>query len=298
MYTEIIPSLRDIQGLLPQRPRTAHKGTMGKVLVIAGSLGFSGAAILSSKAVLRSGAGLVSLATIQSLAGLIDVTNLEIMTIPLAETSSGTIASRATALLSEIIPRMDAVLIGPGLSGNSSTQKCIQTLLQFISRQHPRIRVVLDADGLKILKHSLWPFKQPLIITPHLGELAALLDQPVREVERHTMRYAFLAAERFHAVVVAKAHRTLIVKPGSHRYYVVENGNAGMAKGGSGDVLAGLITGLWVSSRLSPVAAATAAAYIHAVAGNIAAHTHSIDGIIASDIITAIPAALKYVKGN
>ena len=297
MYTEITPGRKDIQALLPVRPRTAHKGTMGKVLVIAGSMGLAGAALLSSKSVLRAGAGLVTLATVRSLAGFIDVTNLEVMTVPLPETSGGTIAARAVTILHELIPRMDAVLIGPGLSGNSSTQKCVSDILQFISQKYPRVRVVIDADGLKTLKKLIRPLRQPLIITPHLGELAVLLNRPLRDVQRRPHYYARLAAERFHAVVIAKSSRTVVVKPGTKTAVSIDNGNPGMAKGGSGDVLAGLVTGLWVSHKISPFAAATAAGYIHAVAGNIAAHTQSIDGIIASDIITAIPAALKYVKG-
>lgn len=297
MFIEIIPSRQDIQALLPQRPRAAHKGSMGKVLVIAGSMGLAGAALLSSKAVLRSGAGLATLATVRSLAGLIDVTNLEVMTVPLPETRVGTIAEQAKPLLSKIIPRMDVVLIGPGLSGNKHTQKCVQALLQFIAQQDPHVKIVLDADGLKAIKKVPQLQHNQLILTPHLGELAALLDMPVRAVQKNTLQAALLAAKRFKAVIVAKSQRTLIVRPGSRRYFVIENGNPGLAKGGSGDVLSGMIAGLWASHKLTAITAAPAAAYIHAVAGNIAAYTQSIDGIIASDIITAIPAALKYVKG-
>lgn len=297
MFIEIIPSRQDIQALLPQRPRTAHKGSMGKVLIIAGSMGLSGAALLSSKAVLRAGAGMATLATIRSLAGLIDVTNLEIMTIPLPETRSGTIAEQSLRYLQQIIPRMDVVLLGPGLSGNIRTQNTVRQLLQYISRKAPQLGVVVDADALKAIKKmSSFP-RMNLILTPHLGELAALTELSLREVQKNPLPAALLAAKRFRAVVVAKAHRTIIVRPGSRRFFVVEHGNPGIAKAGAGDVLAGLLAGLWASHKLQPIPAATAAAYIHAVAGNIAAHARSIDGIIASDIITEIPAALKYVKG-
>lgn len=297
MFIEIIPSRQDIQALLPQRPRTAHKGSMGKVLIIAGSIGLSGAALLSSQAVLRGGAGMATLATIRSLAGLIDVTNLEVMTIPLPETRSGTIAEQALRSLQQIIPRMDVVLLGPGLSGNSHTQNAVCQILQYISRKAPQLGVVVDADALKAIKKMPRLSRMNVILTPHLGELAALTDLPVREVQKNPLPAALLAAKRFRAVIVAKAHRTLIVRPGSRRFFVVEHGNPGVAKAGAGDVLAGLLAGLWASHKVQSIPAATAAAYIHAVAGNIAAHARSIDGIIASDIITEIPAALKYVKG-
>ena len=297
IFQEIIPSLSDIRQLLPSRPKTAHKGTMGKVLIIAGSFGLAGAALLSSKAVVRSGAGLTTLATVRSLAGLIDVTNLEVMTVALAETRQGTISNRAIARLREIIPKMDTVLIGPGLSSNKQTLQCITDILQFISQKAAHVRTVVDADGLKALKPLVRRLRQPLILTPHLGELAQLVNKPIREVQINVRLYAQQVADRYGAVVLAKSSCSLIIKPRSRQYLAVTNGNPGLAKGGSGDVLAGMIAGLWYAHRLNTYTAAAVGAYIHALAGNVAAHTQSIDGIIASDIITAIPVALKYVKG-
>lgn len=295
--TGITLALQDIQNFLPPRRSDVHKGSLGKVLILAGSRGMSGAAILASRAVMRSGAGLATLFTPASLANLIDVQNPEVMTYALPETIYGSISKSSLEHIISTLKNFDTVLIGPGLSGNKNTLGLIRDILEYIRHEQPKIKLVIDADGLKALKKMTRPFSQPVIITPHFGELALLLDRSISEIREKPDFFARKYAAEKQVIVILKSHLTYIVKPDSNKFFITNNGNPGMATAGSGDVLAGLTAGLWASTKISAIKAAAAAPFIHAVAGNIAAAKKSIDGIIASDILEEIPAALKYIKG-
>jgi NAD(P)H-hydrate epimerase len=157
--------------------------------------------------------------------------------------------------------------------------------------------VVLDADGLRGLKNIRRGVRMPLIITPHMGELAMLLDRTPQEIMAKPVAFATVAARKYRATVVLKSYTTFTCVPNKDFYFLTVNGNPGMATAGSGDVLSGVITGLIASGQITPLAAAVAGPYVHALAGNIAAHQRSVDGIIASDILEAVPSALKAVKG-
>lgn len=290
-------TFEEVTKLLPPRRPDVHKGSIGKVLVIAGSRGMSGAAILASQSTMRSGAGLTTLLTPIEIAGMIDVQNIEVMTRPLLETASGTIDKRSLDLVLPLLGQFDVLLIGPGLSGHKSTQTFVRDILEFTASKQPQLKTVLDADGLKALKKIPRPFTTPVIITPHFGELSALSEKSISEIKNNPYYYARQIAERYNVSVVLKSNITYIVEPEQPRYFFNNNGNPGMATAGSGDVLAGIIAGLWAANPLSAIQAAVVGPFVHGIAGNIAVTKHSIDGIIASDIMKEIPAALKFVKG-
>lgn len=290
-------TIEEIKTILPARAPDVHKGTLGKVMVVAGSRGMSGAAILASRAVMRSGAGLTTLFTPGTICDLIDVQNIEVMTRPLPETTTGAISRSALNYVLPLIKNYDTLLLGPGLSANKSTLSFTRDILEFISHNKSQIRTILDADGLKGLKKLVRPLKKPIIITPHFGELAAIAGEKIKTIKDRPYYYARKIADRYNVIVVLKSNITYIVRPGSQTYFVNNNGNPGMATAGAGDVLAGIIAGTWSSNKITALQAAAVSPFIHATAGNIAATKRSIDGIIASDILEEIPAALKFIKG-
>jgi len=186
----IIPAPHEIEELLPIRGRNTHKGSAGKVLVVAGSRGMSGAAILSSRAVMRTGAGVATLATTNSLTDLIDVVSLEVMTLPLYENKYGSIGKKSFELILAKLEECDLLLIGPGLSSNRETATLTKEILLFISKYMQDIKVVVDADGLRGVKKLIRPVKNEMIITPHIGELARLMGLKVSEVKKRPEHYA------------------------------------------------------------------------------------------------------------
>lgn len=297
LIKEIILSEDTLSALLPLRPLGVHKYTSGRVLVLAGSRGMTGAALLSARAALRSGAGLVTLAVPYSLADLIDVQTPEILTLPLPD-RRGVLASSALDILTAKISKFDCILIGPGLGAR--TARLVSDLIQFISNYQTGLRVVLDADGLRALPLlQRRRLRMRLVLTPHTGELAAILGVRSASVRRCPYLSARKISARHNAVVVLKnADKTYIVE-NKDRYFLHNNGNPGMATAGSGDVLAGIIAGLWVSTPgMTTLRAAVAGPYVHGLAGNLAAEEYSIDGIIAGDILQNIPKALKVLKGE
>lgn len=295
---QIILGRDDIAALLPLRPLNVQKYTAGKALVIAGSRGMTGAAVLAARAALRSGAGLVTLAVPEGLAELVDAQTPEILTLPLPGRRA--LARGAIDVLRSCMRKYDCVLLGPGLGAGRQTLRLNVDILQFISNCQPGIRLVLDADGLKalpLLQRSR--SRMRLVITPHTGELAALLGSSSVAVHRNPYAAARQAAVKYNAVVVLKdADHTYIVE-NKNRYFLNNNGNPGMATAGSGDVLAGIITGLWTSTAgMTALRAAAAGPYVHGLAGCLAAQAYSVDGLIAGDILAQIPAALRLLKGE
>jgi NAD(P)H-hydrate epimerase len=273
-----------------------HKYTAGSVLVLAGSRGMTGAAVLSARAALRAGAGLVTLGVPEKLADLIDAQTPEILTLPLPS-RGGVIAPAALEILN--LRKYDCVLAGPGLSARHPALNFAADLLQYVNNFCPAVKIVLDADALRALPGLQRRLRTQIILTPHTGELAKLLGVSSAAVRKKPYALALNAAAKYRAAVVLKnANRTYIVRrPG--RYFLNCNGNPGMATAGSGDVLAGIIAGLWVSTPgLTALRAAAAGPYVHGLAGNLAAAERSIDGIIASDILHNIPKALKILKGE
>ena len=272
-----------------RRKKDTHKGTYGHLLIIAGSLGKSGAAALAGKAALRMGAGLVTVATAASVLPSVARTMAELMTEPLAETPGKTIAAAALPRAAGLLRGKSAVLLGPGLTTEPSTAEFVSGLLSKI-----KIPCVIDADGLNIVASHpdvLGRLAAPAVLTPHPGEFARLAGRTTEEVLRHRLELAPQFAAKHGTTVVLKGYRTLVAAPDG-RVFVNPTGNPGMASGGTGDVLAGLIAAQAVQER-DLLGAVLSAVYAHGLAGDIAAERLGEKSLVAGDIIRCLPPALK-----
>jgi NAD(P)H-hydrate epimerase len=276
----------------------ANKGDVGKVLIIAGSRGKTGAACLAAEAALRAGSGLVTIAAPESSQPVIAArVATECMTEPLEETESGTVRREAADRALELEAERDVLAIGPGLgSSEESTRAFVRVVA--MKRQRP---TVIDADGL----NSLAPWAEnlrggselPLILTPHPGEMARLVSKPISEVIKNRIEIAREFASRHGLIVVLKMSRTIIAAP-DREVYINVTGNAGMATGGSGDVLTGLIAGLLAQKTDDPLGAAISAVYLHGLAGDIAAARIGTRPMTASDITAHLREAFIAVGGQ
>lgn len=277
---------------LPARPREGHKGTFGHVFVVAGSLGRSGAALLASRAALRTGAGLTTLACPESVLTAGEARPAEIMTLPLPETAERTLAARALDPLLAALKPAGAVAIGPGLSTQAETQAVIRELLARIT-----VPMVVDADGLNALADHLEPLRRPhppMILTPHPGEMGRLTRLGSREVQRRRIELAIDFARIHQVVLVLKGARTVVATPDG-RATVNSTGNAGMATAGAGDVLTGVIAAL-LAQGLPVDQAARLGVYLHGSAGDLIAAEHGERGMLAGDLVDRIPSALHRLS--
>ena len=276
--------------LSPRRP-VSHKGSFGRVLVLAGSPGFTGAAALSSRAALRAGAGLVTLGIPESLNPVLEAKCTEVMTLPLPETPHRTFSLRAERQILDFCRRADVAVLGPGLSRNEETGELVRTLV----RRCP-CPLVIDADGLNLIARDvslLRSARSSLILTPHPGEMARLTGLPPGEILANREKIARGFARRYGVTVVLKGAGTLIAPPqGTLRINLT--GNPGMATGGTGDVLTGLIAG-FQAQGLSPLDAACLGVYVHGRAGDRAAEKVGQISLIASDLLEEVPAVLKKI---
>jgi NAD(P)H-hydrate epimerase len=280
-----------IRPLLPIRHRTAHKGTFGHAGLIAGSAGKTGAAAMAAMAALRIGAGLVTVATARSVSDVLEAKLLEAMTFPVPETEARTLSKQALESLRAFAADKTALAIGPGIGTHPDTQTLVHNLLVEVNKP-----MVLDADGLNALaghREMLSRAGGPLILTPHPGEMARLLGITSAEVQRDRLGVAARLAREQHVCVVLKGAGTIVAGPDG-RLAVNSTGNPGMATAGTGDVLTGIITGL-LAQGLSAWDAACAGVYLHGLAGDLAASEQSEMGLIAGDVIQAIPWALQGV---
>lgn len=278
----------DLRPLMPRRSRSSHKGTYGTVLVIAGARGYAGAAALASMAAIRAGAGLVHVVTPRSVAGAVAVMVPEAMVHPVAETDSGSIAMTAWPEVEQFAGRATSVLIGPGLTMHEAGGLVLRRVLSL------PLPVVLDADALSALAKDLGVLRgrvAPTVLTPHPGEMARLLGTNTLDVQASRMEAVRSAASSSKAVVVLKGAGTLVHTEG-RPVHVNLTGNPGMATGGSGDVLSGLVAGL-LACRSASFDAARLAVYLHGIAGDIAAARLSEACVCASDIVTSVHEATK-----
>ncbi|MDF2877668.1 MAG: NAD(P)H-hydrate dehydratase, partial [Clostridia bacterium] len=249
--------------LLPIRPTRSNKGTYGRILIIGGQTGMSGAVVLASKAALKVGAGIVSAAVPKAIHDIMEQKLTEVMTVPLPD-EEGHISQEAVKALSLLIEKYDVIAIGPGI-GRSQAVKAV--LQQILASNKP---CVIDADGLYFLKDMLGMTKQrmaPTIITPHPGEMARILDIKIEEVLAESMTITKKFAIENHIITVLKIERTLVGDIEGN-LYINTAGNTGMAKGGSGDVLTGVIAGLLAQTE-KPQYAAMLGVYLHARAADI-----------------------------
>jgi len=280
-----------IRSLLPIRNRTAHKGTFGHAGLIAGSAGKTGAAAMAAMAALRIGAGLVTVATPRSVSDVLEAKLLEAMTFPAPETEARTLSKQALESLRAFAADKTALAIGPGIGTHPDTQTLVHNLLVEVNKP-----MVLDADGINALaghREMLSRAGGPLILTPHPGEMARLLEITSAEVQRDRLGVAARLAREQNVCVVLKGAGTIVAGPDG-RLAVNSTGNPGMATAGTGDVLTGIITGLLVQG-LSAWNAACAGVYLHGLAGDLAASEQGEMGLIAGDVIQAIPWALQGV---
>jgi NAD(P)H-hydrate epimerase len=281
-----------------RRHADAHKGSVGDVLLIAGSRGKTGAAALSSETVLRAGAGLVTVATARSAqALLVTQARTEVMTEALEETHDGAISSAALDRALQLAQKRTVIAVGPGLSSSEeSTRAFVREMVE--KRTAP---MVIDADGLNAL--APWPEdlkgsdEAPIIVTPHPGEMARLTGKTNAEVVADRINVAQEFATKHHIITVLKGSRTIIASPGGE-VYVNPTGNAGMATAGSGDVLTGLVAGLLAQRPSEPLEATIAAVYLHGLAGDLAADRLGMRPLIASDITANLSEAILQVGGD
>lgn len=277
---------------LPPRRKDAHKGDFGRALLVGGSRGMAGAIALAGMACLRGGAGLVRLAVPESILDTVAGFEPSYMTLPLPADEAGRIAQSASDVLVNHFAASDCVACGPGLSRSEELTRLVRKW--FTSVPKP---MVLDADGLFPLgaeAGGLMTAGYPRVLTPHPGEFARLCGTPpdVRLPREQQVAEAVKLADRYGLVILLKGHRTVITDGG--RTVENETGNPGMATGGSGDVLTGLITAL-ICQGLPAWEAAVLAAHVHGLAGDLAASELTEVSLIASDLIRYLPKALRIV---
>ena len=279
---------------VPPRPAASHKGSYGRVLVVAGSTGMTGAAALASEAALRAGAGLVTLATPKHLNPILEGLLPEVMTLPLPETEAGSLTVSATSAILEFAEKTKSVLaIGPGLSQHPETVLFVHQLIRENREQELGLRMVIDADGLNALaqdRNILALLDRETVLTPHPGEMARLTGTSVSTLEKDRIRTAQQFASEHSLTLVFKGAPTVSADANGNAW-INSTGNPGMSTGGMGDVLTGVIAGLMAQEIASETAAALGV-YLHGLAGDIAAEALGMHGLIANDVLKAVPQAI------
>ena len=274
----------DVHRLLPERKRDTHKGDYGKVLLLCGSTGFTGAAKLAARAAMRTGSGLVYLGVPKEVYPIVAAGLNEPVVFPLPCDSEGRFSEEAIPLIRERLSGMDAVLAGPGLGLSDAIRKLIFMLLRDC-----RVPLILDADGINALQGHIDVLQSaacPVVLTPHSGEFSRLCGKPIEDRYADTIRLAQMTG----CTVLHKGHRTLTTD--GWTVWRNRTGNPGMAKGGCGDVLSGVIVSL-LGQGISPLNAAALGAYIHGAAGDCAANACGEYAMLPDDMIEMIPQILK-----
>lgn len=272
-----------VLSLLPDRNPWGHKGNFGKLLLLCGSRGYTGAAFFAAMGALRAGAGLVFLGVPESIYGIEAVKLNEPVIFPLPD-ESGRLSADAVPKILARLPQMDAVLVGPGLGQSEGTLAVVRAVLE-----KAECPVVVDADGINVLsahRDLLRGRKSPTILTPHDGEFARLGGV----IGEDRMSAAAALAEELGCVVLLKGHETCITDGTDG--YLNPTGNPGMAVGGSGDVLAGVITAL-LGAGLPPLEAAACGAWLHGAAGDRCAAELGQYGMLPTDMLSALPRLMK-----
>src|SRR6266850_2142385 len=278
--------------LLPDRPHDAHKGTFGTVVVLAGSLGFTGAAYLASTAAARTGAGLVRLLVADTIYPILAAKCTEVMATPVQEVAPGAVGHAAYDSILRQLSTAEVGVIGPGLGRDSSTWRLILDLAL-----HAKCPLVIDADGLNALAdspRSKGKLGKNRVLTPHPGELARLTGKTIEAIAADRTAAARRAAKEWGAVVVLKGAHTVVAHPDGRASQDPHEVPA-LATGGTGDVLSGIIGGL-ISQGSEAYAAAVTGVYIHAAAGRRLAHRLGDSGLLASDLLLEIPLVMNVLR--
>ena len=284
---------REIAPLIGPRPLAANKGNFGHVLVIGGSVGKAGAAAMAGMAALRTGAGLSTVATPKSVLATVAGFHPEVMTEPLDETDAGTISTRAAERMDALIKGKTVLAVGPGISRNSETSEFVRSLVA-----RCKTPLVLDADGLNAFEGraiELNGKERTLVITPHPGEMARVNGSTVAAVQRDRINVARTFAREHELIVVLKGHRTLVAQPDG-TVWVNTTGNPGMATGGTGDILTGMVAGLIAQNPERIVEAVIAAVHLHGLAGDVARESMGEYSLVATDLVKALPEAFRRVR--
>lgn len=274
---------KSVLELLPDRPENAHKGDFGRVLLLCGSRGYTGAAALAAMGALRSGAGLVYLGVPESIYAVEAVKLTEPVVFPLPD-EDGMYSHTAADKISQLLPQMDAVLIGCGMGQSNGTLNMLKTVLE-----QSVCPVVVDADGINLLskhKDMLRGRNGPLILTPHVGEFQRLCG-PIRGTQEAA---AVALSLNLSCITLLKGHNTVITD--GDRTYCNPTGNPGMAVGGSGDLLAGVIVSL-LGQGLPPLEAAAAGSWLHGAAGDLCAQQLGQYGMLPTDMLQTLPRLMK-----
>jgi len=281
----------DVAGLLPRRRRDAHKGDGGQLLLVAGSPGMMGAALMAALAALRAGAGRVTLAVPESLAYAVEAGPPEVMCLALPAGGGGALDPAGFDLILEKAAGMNALVVGPGISSHPRTVELVQRLIQHVERP-----LLLDADALNALSQDLTILDGPrsdLLLTPHPGEMARLAGLSSQEVQADRINTAIAFATRHQAHLALKGWGTVVATPEGEAW-INPTGNPALATAGTGDVLSGVVGGL-LSQGLAPEAALVAGVYLHGLAGDLAAEGMGEAGVTATDLLPQIPRARMRV---
>ncbi|HVB33553.1 MAG TPA: NAD(P)H-hydrate dehydratase [Patescibacteria group bacterium] len=281
----------EFRALPLRRAPNTHKGTYGHALIVAGSRGKSGAAALAGMGALRSGTGLATVATPAAVLGIVAQQMPELMTVPLEATPEGTVAFGAfeSGLWRDLLDGKTAVAMGPGLTTNPDTVRFVHAVLADCP-----LPLILDADGLNAFDRDAAALKTrrgPLAVTPHPGEMARLAETTASQVQERRLETALRAARTWNAFVILKGFRTIVATPDG-RAFVNSTGNPGMATGGTGDVLTGILAGLtaWLGAERWETVLAMGV-YLHGLAGDLAAERVGEISLVATDLVGELPQA-------
>ncbi len=284
---------RDLSRLLAPRPMDSNKGTYGHVLVMGGSFGKSGAAAMAGMAALRSGAGLSTAAVPESVLPGVASFAAELMTEPLPETKTGGIDTMAVDVATKLSSSMTVVALGPGIGRQPETFEFVHQLVQRV-----KCPMVIDADGLNAFQGKtelLDGSERPLVLTPHPGEMSRLTGMSIKAIQADRLNVARRFAREHHLVLVLKGNNTIVALPDGQAW-VNPTGNPGMATGGTGDILTGMVAGVIGQMPDDVARAAIAAVYMHGLAGDVAAETMGEHSLTATDLLAAMPEAFRRAE--
>ena len=285
---------REIRSVWKPRPRRSNKKDFGRIFILAGSQGFTGAAALTSFAALRAGAGLVTLGCPDKVYPILARRHPEVMVRPFASTGEGTLAEKSFPEIARFLKTQDVLALGPGLSRHSGTQRLVRKIFL-----HAPIPLVVDADGVNALRgrpELLRKFKRVPILTPHPGEFVRAFGGTKPQTDSERKRRAMEVAREFRIILVLKGHRTVTAEPGG-KISVNPTGNPGMATGGTGDVLTGIIAAL-LGQGMNPFDTARFGVYLHGLAGDLAVRKLGEVSLVAGDLIEFLAQATRIVQSK
>jgi NAD(P)H-hydrate epimerase len=281
----------DVAQVMPYRPPDGNKGTFGNVLIVAGARGFSGAAAMAAQATLKTGAGLVRLAAPRGIMDALESKLLEVVKVPLEQTSEETISYEAIPAVLPMLKNSQTIIVGPGMTTNPGTAEFLHAMLPKINAP-----LIIDADAINIIAQDmsiLKKIKAPFIMTPHPGELARLAKMTPKTINENRIDLAADYAREFNCIMVLKGAPT-IVATAEGDIYINPTGNSGLASAGSGDVLVGMIAGL-LAQHVSLIDGAMAGVFLHGIAADLALEGTNEYSLMAGDLLQYIHRALNFI---